>query len=180
MNEIWKDIKGYEGIYEVSNLGRVRSIPRNGTINKTKILSPALIHGYYSLCLRNKNKKMHRVSRLVAQAFIPNPENKPEVNHIDGNKKNNVVCNLEWNTASENMLHAFKTGLHNLEGERHPRSKLTQDQVECIKWLYNRHKIKQNVLAWIYKVGQDQISRIANEKRWVHLNKAKEVSGGER
>lgn len=113
MKEVWKDIKGYEGLYQVSNLGRIKSLPRKRTIKTERILSPKFNKGGYlevALC-KNSKYKMCRVHRLVASAFIQNPENKREVNHIDGNKLNNKADNLEWVTPSENIRHAFKTGL---------------------------------------------------------------------
>ena len=117
--EIWKDIKGYEGLYQVSNIGRVRSVDRYvnhigcKVIRKGKILRPATdTSGYHGVILSKNNiAKRYKVSRLVASAFIPNPQNKEQVNHIDGNKLNNNVVNLEWCTASENIEHAYKNGL---------------------------------------------------------------------
>lgn len=105
MKEIWKDIKGYEGIYKISNLGNVKS---------NKLLKKELCtNGYFRVTLYNeKSPKRFLVHRLVAETFIPNPENKPQVNHIDGNKLNNCVCNLEWATSKENNVHAFKLGLN--------------------------------------------------------------------
>jgi hypothetical protein len=119
MNEIWKDVVGWEGLYEVSNIGRVRSVDRylghpnspTGAFRKGKILTPkskkyADIHLW-----RNSKYVSTHVHRLVAIAFIDNPENKPEVNHRDGNKLNNHISNLEWVTRSENLKHAAETGL---------------------------------------------------------------------
>ena len=105
--EIWKSIFGYEGLYEVSNYGNVKSLISNG-----KILKPSKDKaGYLILTLcKDKNHKTKLVHRLVAIAFLHNPENKPEVNHKgdDGNKQNNHVYNLEWSTSLENMRHAIK------------------------------------------------------------------------
>lgn len=98
--EIWKDIPNYEGLYQVSNLGRIKSLYN---YRKYNILTPRIKRGYYTIGLRkNGKRKWHLVHRIVASAFIMNVDNKPQVNHIDENKLNNRVDNLEWCTASYN------------------------------------------------------------------------------
>lgn len=106
MKEIWKDIAGYNGKYKISNLGEVLSLCRGHRILIKKFLDN---HGYETVYLYNgskKSRKMHLVHRLVAQAFIPNPEGKREVNHIDGVPTHNYMTNLEWATRTENVRHA--------------------------------------------------------------------------
>lgn len=95
--EIWKDIKGYEGLYQVSNLGRVKSLENRSNHKKEKILASHIRNQYYSVTLyKDSHYKNYTIHRLVAGAFIPNPDNLPEVNHKDENKLNNYVDNLEW------------------------------------------------------------------------------------
>lgn len=118
--EIWIDVKGFEGLYQVSNQGRLRSLDRpvkqrNNSIQvkKGKLIAQSENNKGYPLSNMSKgNKRYSRAThRLVAEAFIPNPENKPQVNHIDGDKENNNVDNLEWVTAKENTKHAIENGL---------------------------------------------------------------------
>lgn len=118
MIEMWKVIDGFGGRYEVSNLGHVRSYAngRHGNKEASKVMAAKMTSpGYASVALRKPfsgGKAVYRmIHRLVAEAFIPNPEGKPQVNHKDGNKLNNRAENLEWVTASENSFHAFATGL---------------------------------------------------------------------
>lgn len=116
MNEEWKGIKGYEDLYEVSNLGRVRKLRFvNNYANKEKVflVTPKPNGtGYLKVFLwRDGKSKQVLVHRLVAEAFISNPNDKQFVNHLDGVKTNNAASNLEWCTRSENMKHAFATGL---------------------------------------------------------------------
>lgn len=105
--EIWKDIKGYEGLYQISNLGKVKSMPRMMKNRKCDeiIKKPSFSNkGYYRLPLYNDGEvKYYAIHRLVAEAFIDNPENKPTVDHIDRNKLNNNVSNLRWATYKEQL-----------------------------------------------------------------------------
>lgn len=109
MQEIYKDIKGYEGLYQVSNLGNVKSLSRNKILISDKYTNNATTYHRITLC-KNGVTKRFLVHRLVATVFINNPENKPQVNHIDNNGSNNIYTNLEWVTASENMQHSVKQG----------------------------------------------------------------------
>jgi len=106
MLEIWKDIKGFEGKYQISNLGNVKSLNYKKEIGKENILSPIKNNGYLSVCLKLR-KNVRSIHRLVAEAFIENIENKKTVNHKNGNKSDNRLCNLEWNTYSENKRHYY-------------------------------------------------------------------------
>jgi len=128
MIEQWKDIVGYEGLYQVSNTGLVRSLGNGKSYNKShrmpRVLKQNLNLKYcYIMLCKDSKYKCIRVHRLVALAFIPNPENKSEVNHIDGNKRNNNVENLEWSTSKENHAHAKQNGLSHHEGDNNKRSK---------------------------------------------------------
>lgn len=124
--EVFRDVLGYEGLYQVSNYGRVKSLERKNIFycglrkehlerpTKEKILNYNKSNrGYLQVCLTKDGKsKTYTVHRLVAKAFLPNLKNKKQVNHIDGNKENNSIDNLEWVTSSENNKHAFITGLN--------------------------------------------------------------------
>ena len=134
--EDWKDIEGYDGHYKIN---------KNGMIVSDKfaeIWSPIKItvdkHGYPKVQLtKNGKSKAHFLHRLLAEAFIPNPENLHEVNHIDGDKTNYNLSNLEWVTRSENILHAFRNGLHKpICGSKNPLAKLTEDDVRYIRSHY--------------------------------------------
>jgi predicted house-cleaning noncanonical NTP pyrophosphatase (MazG superfamily) len=113
--EVWKDINGYEGLYEISDLGNVKSHSFKNPKNLSQHLNAK---GYLNVKLYKENKKQgFQVHRLVAIAFIPNPENKPEVNHKKGIKKDNRATELEWNTSSENKIHSVEV-LNNISKRR--------------------------------------------------------------
>lgn len=111
MSELWADIKGFEGLYQVSNLGNVKSLPRRGTYSTPHILAVTKDQKGYLMVGLSKNSKLttRRVHRLVAEAFIPNLDNLPEVNHLDENKNNNTVSNLEWCTRKYNVNYGTRT-----------------------------------------------------------------------
>ena len=132
--EIWRDIKDYEGLYQVSNFWRVKSLARGSK----KILAYFKCQEYAVVSLyKNKRKKNFYVHRLVAETFIDNPKNLPIVNHKDFNKKNNCVENLEWVTQKENVHHAFENGVvHTLKGFECPFSKFNAEEIKYIRENY--------------------------------------------
>lgn len=159
MTEVWKDIINYEGLYQISNYGRVKALEKDVVRRKCGIKHCLEIimkpvsdkDGYLSVtfCVHSKGKaKTFKVHRLVAQAFIPNPENKPQVNHKDGNKENNSVQNLEWVTGKENIQHAYKTNLMNQSGKNNAMyGRLGADNPNSIPIIqlnkYTNQKIKE-------------------------------------
>jgi len=177
--EIWKSIEGFEGLYEVSNLGRIRSISMPHPTRRRAIVSTirkfSLNGGrkgtkYHSVMLTrvNPNIRISRsVHRLVAIAFVPNPENKPEVNHKDGDKTNNYYDNLEWCTRKENVQHSSKTGLL-LSNGAHFNAKLSVTKVIQIKRQL-ANGVKQCVIAKKYNIGTSTINQISSGKQWKHV-----------
>jgi hypothetical protein len=166
--EYWKPIIGYEGLYEVSNLGRIKSVKRYGTLggiiipwNNSK-KAPYLRVG---LSKNNKRKRL-LVHRLVAEAFIPNPNNLKEVNHINGNKQDNKVDNLEWNSKSQNHKHAFKLGLRNNKGTFHPCNRLTIEECEKIKCLVEDGNFRQKDIVKLFNISLDTLYKIKYNKHW--------------
>lgn len=176
MLETWKPVKSYEGYYEVSNLGRVRSVERTILIKnnqyrkyKSVMLKPTLdTHGYMSVSLVRDNKaKTHTIYRLMAEAFIPNPDNLPCVNHKDGNKLNDDIFNLEWCTYSENIKHAYKNHLKR-SGEQHCKHKLTWKDVDFIRKNYiPRDKtFGMRALGRKFNVGSSTVSQVIHNICW--------------
>ncbi|EGJ5878848.1 endodeoxyribonuclease [Salmonella enterica] len=170
LSETAKDIAGYEGKYSVTTDGRVYSHSRVdacGRLQKGRWLKPVNhSDGYLYVNLRDKGTlKKHYIHRVVAAAFIDNPNSLPQVNHINGIKSDNRVDNLEWVTPSQNMLHAHESGLQvAIKGEGHYRAKLTTEQVSEIR---SCKSMSRSDMARKYGVDPSQISNIINNKRWV-------------
>jgi len=183
--EIWKDIKGFEGYYQVSDNGRVKGLDRTIKMKsrtgtpflypmKGKVLSESRHRdGYAKVCLYRVAVKTFQVHRLVAQAFIPNPDNKPEVNHINGIKDDNRRENLEWSTKLENHLHAvnvLRVGcLVNPRGEASSSSKLTESDVLEIRGRKGLRYGDKRMLAKRYDVSESLIGKVLKRVIWKHI-----------
>lgn len=178
IKEIFKDIKGYENLYQVSNLGKVKSIER--LVNHSKggkqilherILSPRFSGNeksrYYCVALcKNGKAKTFQIHRLVAETFIPNLNRLPEVNHKNGNKLDNRTVNLEWCTSKENKIHAFSSGLNKNFGEGHYQQKLNIKKVTEIRNKYIPYKYTITMLATKYSVSRGTIQDVLENKIW--------------
>lgn len=161
MKEIWKEINLYGTEYLINNMGVIKNKKRD------KILKPYISSGGYEyIKILKQHRHYHiRIHRLVAQTFIPNPNNLPQVNHIDGNKLNNNVENLEWVSCSQNVVHGFKNGLYNIKR-------------------INKTKVNQYDLQGNFIKTWDSISEIEKEYNVTHtairfccLNKIKTCKG---
>lgn len=164
--EIWKDVVGHEGNYQVSNFGNIKSSRSGLLLNSSYNKS----NGYKSLTLSKKGKmKTFYVHRLVSTAFTPNPFNKKYVNHINGIKTDNRLENLEWATPTENMIHAVETRLNLVKGEENPMAKLTQEHVFKIRELSAKGLSSYKIAKEIGVVGAAAVRLIIIRKRWKHI-----------
>ena len=170
-HEIWRDIVGYEGLYQVSNLGRVKSFKRD----RLRILRAHIDrHGeYFMIALYKDNKsKLCRLHILVAETFVPNIDKKPFVNHMDGNKLNNRASNLEWVTQSENQIHAYKLGLMKArKGIESPCAVMTEDEVRYIRKIYKPYdrEFGAKALAKKFNRGITTIRHIINKDTYKNV-----------
>ncbi len=166
MNEIWKDIAGYEGLYQVSNLGRVKSLKKEiiMKVNPDK-------NGYLTLCLSvNRKESNKRIHRLVAEAFIPNPKNLPYVCHKDDNPENNSVDNLWWGTHTDNVRDMWKKDRAVIKrGSENSRSLITEDIARKVKLL--RLQTGEGKVKISRKLGipESVVAHIIRGNSWKHV-----------
>jgi hypothetical protein len=165
--EIWLETHISDS-YLVSNLGRVKSLPKR-TRKGSRILKNQIFkcgYSYVDLVINAKIKKF-TIHRLMAMAFIPNPKNKPQVNHKDGIKNNNMLSNIEWSTRSENQKHSITTGLRTAKGVKNSQCKLTENIVISI---YNdTRNFKQ--ISESNNISLSTIYDIKNGRSWLHVTK---------
>lgn len=176
-NEVWKDITGYEGLYQVSSLGRVKSLERVVFFGKDKSIERLKKESFINPFVNNKGyfvvdfnvnglRTKHLLHRLVAEEFVDNPFNKSEVNHKIPIKSLNTIDNLEWFSREENVFHSIESKCcDNNYGERHYNSKLSDKDISNIIELYSSGNYTQRNIAEIFGVHQSYISAIVNRKK---------------
>lgn len=166
-NEIWKPIKGYNGNYEISNIGRVKSFMGKAP----KILKIYIDrYGYEYVALsKNRAMKKHKVHRLVAKHFIGEPKSNKQINHKNGIKTDNYPENLEWCTASENINHAIETGLRDSIGEANASAKLNTTKVLDIRNTYRIGCFTQQEIADAHEVSRQIVGAIIRREVWNHV-----------
>ena len=162
-----KEISGYGNLYLLYPNGKIWSARLNkffvGYVGK---------RGYRYTLLRDENRvlKIHKIHRLIAETFIPNPLNLPQVNHKNGVKDDNSIENLEWVTAQQNSIHAYKNGLsHGRPGEKHHNARLTLENVKQIFRLRKIEKVSEKFIAKQFGVSQHHICDILNGRKWANV-----------
>ena len=174
--EVWKDIYGYEGAYQVSSFGRIKALPRNipGAYKNREFIKKTThdTYGYPIVSLsKNGKSKTFTIHRLVAKAFIPNPNPNrlKEVNHKDENKDNNHTENLEWCTTQYNLTYGHR--LDCAKGERNKLHKLTEEQIKEIRQTYIKGNLQygSSALGKKYGVSHTAIRFIVRNKTWKHI-----------
>jgi hypothetical protein len=180
--KIWKDIVGYEGRYIISNYGEIKSVKRTVKHSRpglTRTVPEKMISfwrnhaGYVMVSLHKNGKKGFALAVLVAKHFVPNPENKPEVNHKKGNKEDNRAWMLEWNTRLENQQHSvYVLGKHHA-GEAHYKAKLTVDKVLKMRRLYETGKYSMAEIGRMFGVdNKNHAANVIKGKCWKTLKRA--------
>jgi hypothetical protein len=180
--EIWKDIPEWEGLYQASTFGRIRVLDRiHGSKNNSFYIQKGFllslkhldIYGYPVVNLndlKTKRKLTLKIHRLVALTFLPNPNNYPQINHINGIKTDNRIENLEWCTPQHNIRHSFDMKLNNPpRGEEHFNSKLTDAIILEIRRSYKEDGLFQREIAKKYGVSQSLIALVVKRKTWEHV-----------
>jgi len=182
MNEQWKDIKNFEGHYQVSDMGRIKSLEREiikkdkkkSKVKETILKGSKDTKGYIQVELKKDGKRnIKMIHRLVAEAFLEKPKGKDQINHKDGNKENNKLDNLEWCTCQENIKHAWENKLNKARyGEEHPNHKLNKEQVQYIKKNYipRDKEYGARALARKFNVTLGPITKIISGKGWKQIN----------
>lgn len=172
-----RDVKGYEGLYEITKDGIIfrkeRITKKSNGYDlklKRKQMKQSDLKGYLSVGLiKNKVKKRVHVHRLVAETFIPNPDNKSQVNHINGIKTDNRVCNLEWTTPKENTQHAVKNKLRgDSKGMKNGMSKVNESDVKRMREMY-KSGLSQIQISKVFNLNKDTVWKIINRKLWDHV-----------
>lgn len=172
--EKWKDVIGYEGLYQISNMGQIKSFHRRWRKYSSKILNPSLKNGYPFMCLFKNNKKNPcYIHRLILETFHGPCPMGQECLHKDGNRQNNILDNLEWGTRLQNILDSINHGTWRhppiLCGIKHGRAKLTNQDVSRIRQIYTTGKLTQVQLAKQFNVTHYTISDIVNRRTWKHI-----------
>ncbi len=167
-NVMWKPIKNFEGLYEISSDGRVRSLHKRNYHNILNTWDNGRGYLFCNLCKKGQKKKHGYIHKLVAGHFVDNPDTLNVVNHIDGDRSNNDYTNLEWCDQSHNMKHASEMNLIH-KGEKCFRSKLKNEDVLEIRRLNEEYGTKPKEIAEMFNIDSSHASRIINRKVWKHI-----------